>query len=42
MVMIVLRIKKEAIGILRRVAGERALASGLKETSYEIGIIIEN
>jgi hypothetical protein len=35
MVMIILRIEKEAIGILRRVGGERALASGLKEISYE-------
>jgi hypothetical protein len=42
MVMIILWIEKEAIGILQRVVGEKALASGLKETSYEIRIITEN
>jgi hypothetical protein len=35
-------VKKEAIGILRRVGGERALASKLEETSNEMRIITAN
>jgi hypothetical protein len=42
MVMIILWIKKESNGILRRVGGERALAPGLKDTSSEIRIITAN